>query len=142
MISLRNYIVALIHLYLQLFLCTQIFSNSCKTLSYILTHVTNKKRLDYNYNCNIIIIIIIIVSCNLLTLHQESLKYFAFKLVFLLLTMGGIMMYFSLYLMCMKQKPSQMNVPVRREKYMYDARNSSVRSRQTSSISKRKIQSS
>ena len=32
-ISLRNYIVALIHLYLQLFLCIRIFSNNCKTLS-------------------------------------------------------------------------------------------------------------
>ena len=49
------------------------------------------------------------------------------------------MIYFSLYLICMKQKPSQMNVPVKREKYV--ARSSPVRPRQTSSISKRKIQS-
>ena len=40
--DLRKFIVALIHLYLQLFLCTWIFNNSCKSFSYVLAYGINK----------------------------------------------------------------------------------------------------
>ena len=45
-ITLREYIVALIHLYNTVVLRTWIFNNTCKTLSYALTYVFKKQKLN------------------------------------------------------------------------------------------------